>query len=338
MVSEKYDIAGVSSYTAYDTGELKDCKVTEYNEIKVKDNILVPRYRELDERKRDTKALSFYKSGNLRSISLEEQTEILTPIGRFPAEFLTFFEDGEIDSLFPLNGQIGFGWSIEDEEKLQTDFKFNLAPKSAANKAMNAECKNINFKLSSGEFEAKIIGLRFYNSRKLKSIILWPKEIIHIQTPIGNQAVRIGFRLYEDGNLESFEPAKPVTIKTPIGDIVAFDQNAIGMDADYNSVSFHPNGDLCSISTNSDIVVNNSVTGQRNLIYQQMRFEMTSDKMMKIPVKISFQDNTVTIDNGAEALSFPMKESKFMFMHDGYYMEKKCSPGSDCSGCGSECL
>ncbi len=50
MVSEKYNIAGVTSYTVYDTGELKDCKVNELNEIKVKDNILVPRYEELNER------------------------------------------------------------------------------------------------------------------------------------------------------------------------------------------------------------------------------------------------------------------------------------------------
>jgi hypothetical protein len=159
-----------------------------------------------------------------------------------------------------------------------------------------------------------------------------------METPLGAQNVRIGFRLYENGSLESFEPAKPVTIKPVIGDIVAFDQNAVGMDADFNSVRFNEKGELQGLCTNSDIVINNKTTGERKIIYQQMRFEMTSDKMVKVPVKILFQDNTVTIDNGVENLSCSTEESKFLFLHDGYYMDKKCSPGSDCSGCGSECI
>ncbi len=316
-VKEKIRVKGITSYTTYETGELKECKVNEHNVVKFKNTELVPRYKEPDERKRDAKAMSFYRNGNLKSIALEEQTEITTPIGVFPAELVILYEDGEIDSLFPLNGQIGFGWSLEDEEKLLKEFIFDL---------------------SVGKFTAKIIGLRFYNSGRLKSMILWPREIIKLQTPIGARQARVGFRLYENGALESFEPAKPMIIKTGIGDIIVFDQNAVGMDADYNSVRFYPDGNLLKVSTNSDIVINNKRSGQRVIIYQQMRFAMTSDKMVKIPVKIIFKSDEVIIDNGVQKEAFSISESKFLFLHDGSYMEKKCSPGSDCSGCGGACV
>ncbi len=314
---EQYNLKGITSDTVYSTGELKECKLEEYNEIRVRQNTYTPRYKGADERKKDNKALSFYESGNIKSIALEEQTEIITPIGSTPAELVTFYEDGSIDSLFPCNGQLGFGWSEEDEEKLQMEQEFSLAFAS---------------------FHTKIIGVRFYQSQKLKSIILWPKSNVEIQTPLGVYPVRVGLRMYEDGTLESFEPARPIALKTPIGEIIAFDQNALGMDADYNSVNFYWDGRLRSVSTNSDIVVNDRNTGERTIIYQQLRLDMISGEMVKLPIIVEFQEDKVIIDNGSEKKSFLISASKFLFLHDGSFRDKKCSPGSDCSGCGAACM
>ncbi len=318
MIAEtKYNLKGITSCTTYPSGEMKECKLEVYNEICVGQNTLVPRYKGADERKKDNKSLSFYESGNVKSVSLEEQSEIITSIGRISAELITFYEDGAIDSLFPLNGQLGFGWSIEDEEQ---------------------RLEELDYDLQFTEFRVKTIGLRFYPSGKLKSIILWPRENIEINTPLGSYPVRIGLRMYENGNLESFEPARAVVIHTAIGNIVAFDQNALGMDADNNSVNFYLDGSLRSLATNSDIAVNNKITGERTIIYQQLRLDIMTNEMVKLPVKIKFEGNLVILDNGAASMSFDIAACKFLFLYDGSYQEKKCSPGSDCSGCGAACM
>ena len=317
IISERYEWKGITSFTTYDSGNMKDCKLSKYNEIVVGKQTFVPRYTQPDERKKDGKSVAFYEDGSIRSIALEARTEILTSVGFIHAELVTFYEDGTIDSLFPLNGQLGFGWSEEDEEQLLEEIHFNL---------------------TFANFTTKIIGLRFYQSGNLKSLILWPKRRIDISTPIGLHSVRIGFRLYEDGSLESFEPAIPTPIDTRIGTVIAFDQNAVGIDADFNSVTFYPDGRLRSLSTNSDIVVNKISSAQRTIIYQQLRLDMINGNMVKVPVIISFEENTVCFDNGADKQTFLIEDCKFLFLYDGSYQEKKCSPGSDCSGCGASCM
>ncbi len=86
------EIKGITSFTTYDSGELKECRLEEYNLISTKYGDFVPQYGDPGIRRKQLKALSFYKSGKIRSISLERQTEISTSIGTFPAELITFFE------------------------------------------------------------------------------------------------------------------------------------------------------------------------------------------------------------------------------------------------------
>lgn len=317
VATDKYQLKGIAGYTTYPSGGIKDCTLEEYNEICMGKHRFIPRFHKPDERRKDNKAVSFYENGNIKSIALDEQSNIITPVGLVPAELITFYENGAMDSVFPLNGQIGFGWSMEDEEQLLEEREFHFP---------------------FGDFRSKIIGLRFFESGMLKSLILWPGRRININTPIGNCPVRIGFRLYEDGALESFEPAVPVSIETGIGTIIAFDQNAVGIDADFNSVRFYPDGRLKSLCTNSDIVVNQLLETKREVIYQQIRFDMVTGEMVKVPVVISFQEDLVTFDNAVEKLTFPIAGTKFLFLYDGSYKEKKCSPGSDCSGCGASCM
>ncbi|WP_243684023.1 hypothetical protein [Methanosarcina barkeri] len=211
LAVETSGLKGITSFTTYDSGELKDCKLEEYNLIHTRYGDLVPQYGDLGFRRKQLAVLSFYKSGKVKNISLEQQTEISTPIGTFPAELVTFFEDGSINSLFPLNGQISGFWSEEEEGELAQKFHFSFP---------------------FGEFYAKIIGLRFYPDGRVRSLILWPNERIIIDTPAGKMPVRIGFKLFEDGSIESVEPAEPFPIETPIGSINAYDADALGIDAD----------------------------------------------------------------------------------------------------------
>ena len=317
-INTKYELLGVTSYTSYESGAMKECKVDRHNLIHTPYGDFIPRYQSPDERNRDSKSISFFPDGEVQSIHLEEPALVATSIGSFTAELVTFYENGALNSLLPLNGQIGFGWSEEDESALAQTYDFDLPV---------------------GKFSAKIIGLRFFENGNLRSLILWPKENILIRTPLGECSARIGFRLYENGALHSFEPSFPLPVQTPVGEITAFDHLALGADADFNSIRFDPAGRLISVSTNSDIVIKNVQSGQREVFYQQMRFGMAKDAVIKVPVKLFFdQNNTTILENGAETRTFKNQDHKFMALYDGSFKQLKCSPGSDCSGCGAACM
>lgn len=139
----------------------------------------------------------------VNAVSLEEQQNILTPIGEFPAELVTFYDTGELKRIFPLDGKIsGFG-SEEDERTLHVPFSFSF---------------------DFSEFTALLSSLCFYRSRAIRSIPLFPGEVISVRTPLGGEIrVRNGFSLYESRRLESAEPAVPTPVLTPIGLITTYD-------------------------------------------------------------------------------------------------------------------
>lgn len=303
-------IKGITSFTTYGEGELKDCKLSEYNLISTKYGDFVPQYGDPGFRKKQLRTLSFYKSGKIKSISLEHQTEIDTSIGKFPAELITFFEDGTLNSLFPLNGQVSGFWSEEDEGALAQEFKFTFP---------------------FGNFSAKIIGLRFYPSGNVRSLILWPKERITIDTPAGKIPVRIGFKLFEDGSIESAEPAVPVPVKTPIGSINAYDANAVGIDADKNSLSFDRNGRLTSLAT-FDIIIARKSSGEKRIVFPKLKPGLTNE-YEKVPIKLFFGDDTLTIDDSTRSTDYRISDSTFKITGGDYTEAKTCGDCSNCKGC-----
>lgn len=301
-------IKGITSFTKYDSGELKECRIEDYNLISTKYGDLVPQYGDPGIRKKQLKALSFYKSGKIRSISLEQQTDIHTSVGIFPAELITFYENGSIESLFPLNGQISASWSEEEEGTLAQRFDFTFP---------------------FGNFNTKIIALRFYLDGKVRSLILWPNEIITINTPAGKMPVRVGFKLFEDGNIESLEPAEPVTVKTIIGPINAFDKNALGMDADKNSLRFDRKGRLISLLT-PDIIIVRKKNGEKEIISPKLRPDLMDDEFEEVPVKLLFDDDTVIINDGVKTATYQIAECTFRILRGIYKKVKNCY---NCSVC-----
>jgi hypothetical protein len=306
---EASGIKGITSFTKYNSGGLKDCRLEEYNLISTKYGYFVPQYGDPGIRKKQLKALSFHKNGKIRSISLEMQTEISTSMGTFPAELITFFEEGSIESLFPLNGQISASWSEEEEGTLAQKFEFTFP---------------------FGNFNAKIVGLRFYQGGRVRSLILWPNERITVDTPAGKIPVRIGFKLFEDGSIESVEPAEPVTVKTPIGPINAYDQNALGMDADKNSLRFDRKGRLTSLYTSDTITVRKS-SGEREIISPKLRPGLMGDEFEEVRVKLLFDGDTIIIENGVKAANYRIAECTFRIIRGNYKEVKNCGNCSDCS-------
>ncbi|WP_171788418.1 hypothetical protein [Clostridium beijerinckii] len=272
----------------YSTGEPEAYKVEEYSELKVLDYNLVPLHGFVDERRKEFPPVKVFKNGNIKSISLNDLTVINTSIGVFEVEKITFYEDGEINRLFPLDGRLSGYWTEDDEYKLAKAYKFS-------------------FDFSS--FEAKIMSLHFYETQELKSITLWPKERIKINLAEYNFAGRIGVSLYKSGKIKSCEPLIATNIKTPIGKIEAYDVNAMGIHGDSNSLEFYEDGSIKSLITSTNTIT--IKTSEGDTIFhspKKIRLYSNSEVLDTITLKVEFIDDKVIIDKQYE---YEIKENKF---------------------------
>jgi hypothetical protein len=297
--------------TEYDAdGRVKGCCFEEENKLSLACATLIPQYGEETVRKKFIQTVSFYPSGALSRIALEHQTEVMTPIGEFPAELLTFYEDGAMKRIFPLNGKLSGFWSELDEASLAFPFHFEF-----------------NF----GEFSAKIISIHFYQSGEIQSIALFPGEVIILQTPVGKISVRTGFSLYKNGTLKSVEPAQPVLASTRIGKVTAFDASAIGVHADNNSLEFSESGEVMKIITSTDKIIVQSegipLTSVAPIIKPS---PLDEDEFVTIPIAIRFDGETAFLANEKE-YAYSLQTSAFTIIQN---QSTACSSCSDCSICG----
>jgi len=264
----------------YSTGEVEGYKLEEKSELDILGYRLIPSYGFPDLRKKEFPSVKVYKSGNIKGVSLNELTSITTKIGEYEVEKITFYEEGAINRLFLLDGKLSGYWSEDDE--------YNLA-----------KTHEFNFEFAS--FEAKIMTLHFYKTCELKSITLWPKEKVKFTLKDYNITGRVGFSLYESGKLKSCEPFRPTTINTPIGDIEAYDINAIGIHADENSLNFYEDGKIKSLITSRNTIT--VTTSEGDTIYhtpKKLRIYSNSEVMDTISLTIEFRVNLVIIDNKYE--------------------------------------
>lgn len=276
----------IASY--YQSGEPEAYKVEEESELDILGYKLIPLYGFVDERRKEFPPVKVYKSGNIKSISLNDLTKINTAIGTFEVEKITFYESGEINRLFLLDGKLSGYWSEEDEYNLAKTYKLDL-------------------KFSS--FEGKPMSLHFYETCELQSITLWPKERIQINVGEYNFVGRIGASLYKSGELKSCEPFRPTAINTPIGTIAAYDINAIGIHGDTNSLNFFKDGSVKSLITSTNTIT--VYTSEGDSIFhspKKIRLYSNSEVLDTITLKIEFTNDKVIIDGQYE---YSLNENKF---------------------------
>jgi len=307
--------AGVESYACHPDGELEGIRLSEKNMLVTHAGELIPAYTETHRRKIKY-SVEFYKNGMVKAVALDEQQEIQTPIGEFPAELVTFFETGELKRFFPLDGKISGLWREEEEKSLAIPFTFDL---------------------SFTKFTAIITGVGFYKSGDIRSITLFPGETITVQTKYGEIIAHNGFSLHESGELESLEPLNQAQIQTPIGVIAAFDPNAVGVNADSNSLVFDKSGNVTALVTVSSRI---AVTeGDRFLTFapREVVNPLDDETMITKGLKIYFDytGGTVTFEENGIKSTFPINGNGFTVVsyNSSAYI---CSP-SDCASCSLGC-
>lgn len=285
-------IVGVINEEFDQDGNIKECMVTEYNQLKTDYGYLVPKYGESSLRSKFVKSLSFYTSGKLKSIYLEEPTQVITSIGILPAELITFYENGGIHRLFPLNGRISGYWSEEEEYNLASEISLTIQSKNICSKFMS---------------------IQFYDSQAIKSITLWRKNEIQLTSLYGMIKTNIGFSLYEDGRLKSIEPKYPMDIPTPIGRLKAYDTTKLGIHADQNSLCFYENQQIKSLKSVTDVI---EVTSETGYVSQYTPFFVRNllnpEEFSIEPITMTFEENTVRIKdyNQGEGI-FSLENSSF---------------------------
>lgn len=310
--TEKYGpLTGVTFSETYENGVLKGCAFNQPNPITTPCGSLTPRYGEASLRNRDGLALEFFQSGQLKSIDLEEATAVATSLGLIAAERLSFYESGRLHRLFPLNGRISGYWTENDEYALSTP---------------------ISFDLPVGSFTARVISLCFYESGALKSLTLWPQEIIEIKSPDGLVKARFGFSLFEDGTLKSFEPAQPEPIDTPVGIILAYDCHAHGINGDQNSVTYSKGGKLRSLLTSNSGLVVTAASGSERITPLMKPGQIDPEVMIPEPMTLLFHAHRLEIvQDTVMMVDLTQHPVRSVLVHDP--MKKGCDGCDSCSGC-----
>jgi antitoxin component YwqK of YwqJK toxin-antitoxin module len=304
----KYGILeGVSYIEKYDNGQVKACILEVYNELETPYGKLVPQYEEDHVRRKYGTSVSFHENGNIKTISLNNQADINTLLGTFPAEKITFYEDGTLHRLFPVNGKLTGYWTEENEYTLAAEHVF---------------------KFSFGQIKSKMMSIQFYPSQKPKSITLWPKERVVLELKTGKVDVRTGIALYESGEIKSCEPAEGAVVGTPIGSIVAYDTSVIGIHGESNSLQFKQDGQLSALATSTDKIEiydenNNKVT------YAPQEIPNLFNPNVKdvMPLYLAFSEGKVIVN---DEVAYNIDRHTFVITQ---YFKEIVTACTDCSNC-----
>lgn len=279
QVNTKYGaLEGITYVRNHENGSLMECTLDKLNKLDTPYGLLIPKYQYGEERSKHIPSAAFYDNGNLKKIYLQEQTSVKTSIGVLPAEFITFYKNGSINRIFPLNGRITGYWSEKDE--------YDLA-------------EELEIQLPTGNLKEKIISAHFYEGGNIKSITFWNRNDVEISSPLGNVSVRIGVSFYEDGKLKSFEPSKPIAVLTEIGTITAYNKEAVGIHGDLNSIKFSKNGKVEALVTSTDSIEVVHIKGERKLYKPLLKQSIINENFMEVvPLNIEFCGDKVRFSSG----------------------------------------
>ncbi|BBD09239.1 hypothetical protein [Desulfovibrio ferrophilus] len=232
------------------SGTVRSCIAAEFCALQTEYGELIPQFTGNTLRKRQLPSISFHENGMLRLLPLEEQTMISTPIGPMPAELLGFYENGALKRVFPLNGRLSGYWSQEDEAELASPLKIQTP---------------------LGAIEALVICAYFSPQGTLRSLTLWPGTGLDVPHRSTSIAARIGVSFYDSGEVKSLEPAHPGAVPTPLGELLAFNPDAVGISGDSNSLRFAKDGTILGLGTVSHTFTISSEDGGTRHISPPLR-------------------------------------------------------------------
>lgn len=299
-------LQGVTQPAFYADGTLKWCTLVQPNTIRTRYGELTPQYEDDGLRRKFTRSVTFHPNGTLKSIALQEQTVFTTPQGGLPAELVTFYEDGAIHRLFPLNGKLSGFWSERNE--------YDLEP------VLHIETGGLHI-------DKKLSGLTFYQSGALYSLTLFARDSVAVPLPSGTAEARFGISFHENGALKSLEPRVPTPVCTPIGVVTAFDMDAVGVTGDVNSLRFDADGTVAAVTTSANTVTVRRPDGTQLVCAPKLAMSHFEDEVRRLePLTIRFEDGQAVFPQGA----FSLADCSFTV---GEFQTGGAKVSNDCTGC-----
>ena len=275
--------------------------ITQYGE-------LIPQHTTDELRKKELLPVVFHSNGTPKSLPLENQTIITTPVGDISAELITFHENGLLKRIFPLNGKLSGYWSEADEMGL---------------------AKPVAIRTPAGTIAARIIGLSFYENEALRSITLWPGETVTITTGAGSMEARIGIGFAPDGTVQSLEPATPTQVNTFAGEIMAYDPDAVGVNGDTNSLMLNSKGEVLQVITTLSQITTVHPDGRTSCFTPEYRESYCSDTELEIiPMIVRFNDQELSISTNPESPFSHIPKEKHKVFSKPYLPQLTCGIGA----------
>ncbi len=253
----------------------------------------IPQHTTDDLRRKEVQPLCFHQNGMLQYLPLEQGTPLNTPAGVVTAELLTFHEQGCINRVFPLNGRLSGYWSQEDELGL---------------------AEWVELELPWGRSRIRPLSLCFDAQGRWRSLTLWPGDTVEVPTPLGPLAARIGVSFWENGAVRSLEPASPYPVQTPVGEVWAYDSDAVGISGDLNSLQFDKKGRIVRLRTTQSVLGVDFADGTSMGLTPEERESLCGDGEREIvPMELEFleQDVIVRQNAGAAGQRIPYAGSVF---------------------------
>ena len=266
-------IETLSNTEFFPDGSLRSCIAAKACPLATPLGTLVPQFTAITLRNRQLPPIIFHPNGMIRTLPLEEAAMIPTPLGEMSAEQVTFYDSGAVKRVFPLNGTLSGYWTEEDEAALARPLALDTP---------------------MGPVEVLPVCVYFSPGGSLRSLTLWPGTVVDAPTPLGSIPARTGIAFYDSGALRSVEPARPVSVPTPVGELVAFDRHAPGICGDLNSLRFGENGALMGLTTAVHAFDVELENGRRLNLTPPLRRHPCDDEGMEAgPIVLEFRSGRV---------------------------------------------
>lgn len=268
-------------------GSLRSCVPGAESPLMTPLGRLMPQYTGDSMRRRQIPVVSFHTNGMLKTLPLQDQSTVPTPLGPMPAEQVTFHDNGRLKRIFPLNARLSGFWTQEDESAL-------------------AKPQHLDTPL--GPLTATLISAYFSPQGKLRSLTLWPGSTVDAPTPAGDIPTRMGLAFTDEGTLRSLEPAAPTPVPTPLGTLSAFDPDAVGITGDANSLRFAPDGSIVGLATVSNAFDVTLEDGETRRIEPPLRMSYCDGETPEpAPLFLEFSGDAVTFwADGLDPLTAPL--------------------------------
>jgi hypothetical protein len=257
----------------YPDGSLRGIVLTEEVRALLPCGEFVPAWTHASPRSKYAPSLSFYPSGAVKAARFEKPEELMAPNGDVvTAEKVSFFESGRIKRIFFTDGRLSAFWSERDEAGL---------------------LRETTLTLPWGRMTLLAGAAAYHENGLPRSVTLWPTERVNLRAGGRDYPVRQGFSLDSEGNLASLEPAFPVKVETPLGELEAYDPDALGVVADVNSLKFDPRGSVVSLKTMAII----KRSGASPLVIRPFAGPHPLDDRKKVfhPLEVSFRQKIIRV-------------------------------------------